>query len=140
MHFSNAECFDVITDVPPRPPFCLEINKVSPDLSLSQFSHVKPYLCYGSLCGAVRLSFSSSFTLSYTHTNSAVSHHHHRTITQAHKKPVPLSHMHKHTPPQCCSVRTNKSGRVQGRMKQFGTSHTGLYQHEKKKHLRCGLF
>lgn len=51
------------------------------------------------------LFFSLSLTLLYTH-KSAMSHHH-RTITQAHKKPVPYSHIHKHTPPQCCSLRTD---------------------------------
>lgn len=71
-------------------------------------------------------------TLIYTHKfsdESPSSHHHSGTQ----KTCSTLSHAQTHTSTQCCSVRTNKRGRVQGKMKQFGTLHTALYQHEKTK-------
>ena len=80
----------------------VQLDSLSLSLSLSLSCSLSLFL---PLSLFLSLSISISRTLIYTH-KSAMSHHH-RTITQAHKKPVPHSHIHKHTPPQCCSVRTH---------------------------------
>lgn len=67
------------------------------------FFFIAHYILLASLC----LSFSLplSRTLIYTQISDESPSSHHHSGTQ--KKPVPHSHIHKHTPPQCCSVRTH---------------------------------
>lgn len=63
---------------------------------------------------------SLSLTLIYTKISDESPSSHHHSGTQ---KPVPQSHIHIGTPPQCCSVRTHT---VQEKMKTYSTNRSAV--------------